>query len=60
METPCMLKPAVQWADLATLDLSLFDTPGGKQKLATQLFQAIDKIGKEELSQLHQLPIPQA
>lgn len=55
-----MLKPAVQWADLATLDLSLFDTPGGKQKLATQLFQAIDKIGKEELSQLHQLPIPQA
>ncbi|KAL1608424.1 hypothetical protein SLS60_003366 [Paraconiothyrium brasiliense] len=35
----------LQWADLATLDLSLFDTPGGKEKLAKQLFQAIDKIG---------------
>ncbi|KAJ4354048.1 uncharacterized protein N0V89_005781 [Didymosphaeria variabile] len=33
------------WADLATLDLSLFDTPGGKEKLAKQLLQAIDKIG---------------
>ncbi|KAK7180799.1 hypothetical protein DPSP01_002686 [Paraphaeosphaeria sporulosa] len=35
----------LQWADLATLDLSLFDTPGGKEKLAKQLFQAIEKIG---------------
>jgi isopenicillin N synthase-like dioxygenase len=35
----------VDWADLATLDLSLFDTPAGKEKLAKQLFDAIDKIG---------------
>jgi hypothetical protein len=36
----------VDWADLATLDLSLFEAPGGKEKLAKQLFDAIDKIGK--------------
>jgi isopenicillin N synthase-like dioxygenase len=35
----------VDWADLVTLDLSVFDTPGGKQKLAAQLFDAINKIG---------------
>lgn len=28
-----------------TLDLSIFDTPDGKQKLAAQLFDAINKIG---------------
>ena len=36
---------AVDWADLATLDLSIFGTPGGNDKLAKQLFEAIDKIG---------------
>lgn len=36
----------VDWADLATLDLSTFDTPGGKERLAKQLFDAIEKIGK--------------
>jgi hypothetical protein len=35
----------VDWADLATLDLSDFDQPGGKQWLATQLFDAIQNIG---------------
>lgn len=35
----------VDWADLVTLDLSIFDTPRGKQKLAAQLFDAINKIG---------------
>ncbi|KAF2029233.1 Clavaminate synthase-like protein [Setomelanomma holmii] len=35
----------LDWADLPTLDLSLFDTPGGKEKLARQLFDAIDRIG---------------
>ncbi|KAH7068084.1 hypothetical protein BKA63DRAFT_105927 [Paraphoma chrysanthemicola] len=38
-------KYELDWAELATLDLSVFDTPGGKQKLAKQLFDAIDKIG---------------
>lgn len=36
---------AVDWADLATLDLSLFDEPGGKKQLAKQLFEAIQNIG---------------
>lgn len=35
----------VNWADLATLDLSLFDDAGGKERLAKQLFDALDKIG---------------
>ncbi|KAI0406904.1 hypothetical protein F4802DRAFT_80950 [Xylaria palmicola] len=38
-------KYELDWADLVTLDLSQFDQPGGKQKLATQLFDAIQKIG---------------
>lgn len=36
----------VDWADLATLDLSLFDQPGGKEQLAKQLFEAIQNIGQ--------------
>jgi hypothetical protein len=36
----------VEWADLATLDLSTFDQPGGKEKLAEQLYNAIQKVGK--------------
>jgi hypothetical protein len=36
----------VDWADLATLDLSQFDRPGGKEQLAKQLFDAIQKIGE--------------
>jgi hypothetical protein len=35
----------VDWADLITLDLSKFDTPGGKEALAKQLFTAIQEIG---------------
>jgi isopenicillin N synthase-like dioxygenase len=33
------------WADLVTIDLSLFDQPGGKQKLAAQLKHAISTVG---------------
>jgi hypothetical protein len=36
----------VDWADLVTLDLSKFDQPGGKQELAAQLFDAVNRIGK--------------
>jgi len=39
----------VDWAELATLDLSKFDTPGGKEDLAKQLFNAIQQIGMCEL-----------
>jgi hypothetical protein len=41
-------KQTVDWADLATLDLSNFDVPGGKEELANQLFNAIREIGKAE------------
>lgn len=40
----------VDWADLVTLDLSLFDTPDGKQKLAEQLKDAVHRIGIEPFS----------
>lgn len=40
----------VDWADLVTLDLSQYDTPGGKQKLATQLKDAVQRIGECSLS----------
>jgi hypothetical protein len=36
----------VDWADLVTLDLGIFDTPGGKEKLAAQLFDAVNRIGQ--------------
>jgi hypothetical protein len=35
----------LDWADLATLDLSKFDVPGGKQELAQKLQNAIQQIG---------------
>jgi isopenicillin N synthase-like dioxygenase len=38
-------KADLDWADLVTLDLSVFDQPGGKEKLAAQLKEAIHKIG---------------
>ena len=35
----------MDWADFVTLDLSQFDAPGGKQKLANQLRDAVHQIG---------------
>lgn len=35
----------LEWADLITIDLSQFDEPGGKPKLAAQLKNAISTIG---------------
>ena len=35
----------LDWADLITIDLSLFDEPNGKQKLAAQLKHAISTVG---------------
>lgn len=35
----------VEWADLVTLDLSKFDRPNGKQELASQLKDAVHKVG---------------
>ena len=36
----------LDWADLATLDLSKYDQPNGKQELADQFRQAMEEIGK--------------
>ncbi|KAK0937616.1 hypothetical protein LTR29_010838 [Friedmanniomyces endolithicus] len=38
-------KHELDWADLVTLDLSKFDTPGGKQALASQLKDAVHNVG---------------
>lgn len=38
----------LDWADLVTLDLSDFDQPGGKQKLAAEFSRAIEDVGKRE------------
>ncbi|KAK8043164.1 hypothetical protein PG994_013647 [Apiospora phragmitis] len=55
-ETEYELGVKVEWADLATLDLSKFDQPGGNEELSSQLFEAIRRseqvdqqfaIGKE-------------
>ncbi|KAK3066741.1 hypothetical protein LTR53_016775 [Teratosphaeriaceae sp. CCFEE 6253] len=35
----------LDWAELVTLDLGLFDTPGGKQALAEQLTYAAQHVG---------------
>ena len=35
----------LDWADLIAIDLSLFDQPGGRQKLAAQLKGAISTVG---------------
>ncbi|KAJ9649817.1 hypothetical protein H2198_010857 [Neophaeococcomyces mojaviensis] len=35
----------LEWADLVTIDLSQFDLPNGKQKLAAQLKHAISTVG---------------
>jgi hypothetical protein len=35
----------LDWADLATLDLSKFDKPSGKEELAQQLHAALQQIG---------------
>ncbi|KAK4890328.1 hypothetical protein LTR27_010971 [Elasticomyces elasticus] len=38
-------KVDLDWAELVTLDLSLFDTPGGKETLAKQLEYAAQHVG---------------
>jgi hypothetical protein len=35
----------VKYADLVTIDLSEFDQPGGKEKLAAQLKDAVHEVG---------------
>ncbi|KAF6837167.1 2OG-Fe(II) oxygenase superfamily protein [Colletotrichum plurivorum] len=44
-QQPAETKCELDWAEFVTLDLSQFDAPGGKQKLATQLRDAVHQIG---------------
>lgn len=46
LETLVLTDRSVDWVDLAIVDLSLYDAPGGKQKLAAQLHDALKNIGK--------------
>lgn len=47
----------LDWADLATLDLSKFDQPGGKQELATTLARALEEIGRLNPRQINMNPV---
>ena len=38
-------KETLDWAELVTLDLSQWDKPGGKQRLARQLEHAVHHVG---------------
>ncbi|KAI6265153.1 hypothetical protein MCOR07_001795 [Pyricularia oryzae] len=42
---PAETKHELDWAELVTLDLSQFDAPGGKEKLAVQLRDAVHQVG---------------
>lgn len=35
----------LDWAELPKIDLSLFDSPGGKRALADQLYDAVTRVG---------------
>lgn len=48
----------LDWADLSTLDLSKFDSPGGKEELASQLQKAIEQIGTQTQTQTPNLSLP--
>lgn len=39
----------VKYADLVTIDLSQFDLPGGQEKLAQQLKDAVREVGKSAI-----------
>lgn len=41
----CILQENLDWADLVTIDLSLFGTPEGKQQLAKALVKAVHEDG---------------
>lgn len=36
----------MDWAELVTIDLSKFDTPGGKEELVKELEYAVTKVGE--------------
>lgn len=42
---PAPTAEKLDWAPLATIDLSRFDEPGGKEQLAKELYDAVTKTG---------------
>ncbi|KAJ6560736.1 hypothetical protein B0H10DRAFT_1845493 [Mycena sp. CBHHK59/15] len=42
---PAETKENLDWAPLKEIDLSIFDAPGGKQKLAAELHDAVRNVG---------------
>ena len=38
---PAKTKAKLDWADIAVIDISSFDEPGGKEKLAEELRDAV-------------------
>lgn len=42
---PSQTKENLDWAPLTKIDLSRFDEPGGKQELAAQLADAVNRVG---------------
>lgn len=42
----CLKNSTVDWAELITLDLSLYEQPGGKEELVKQLDHAVRHVGK--------------
>jgi gibberellin 2-oxidase len=43
-EQPAKTSEKLQWANIKTIDLSTFDQPGGKQKLAADLRDAVHQL----------------
>ncbi|KAJ7037155.1 hypothetical protein C8F04DRAFT_1393879 [Mycena alexandri] len=42
---PAETKEVLDWAPLKEIDLSVFDDPGGKEKLAAELDDAVKNVG---------------
>lgn len=42
---PAPTEEDLDWAELPKIDLAQFDEPGGKQKLAEQLYDALTRVG---------------
>lgn len=42
----------LEWAEIKVIDLSIFDEPGGKQKLAEDLRDAVRTVHKRQLLSL--------
>ncbi len=44
-ERPAPTNEELQWADIAVIDISTFDEPGAKERLAEELRYAVSRLG---------------